>query len=83
MTVERYGGECGIAWKGGCENGEEKVVTPFLGLSSYYGSHSGEYNTLINNLVVADGAEFAIGDAIVYTFTSTNGPKGELKVAKK
>ena len=33
--------------------------------------------------VVADGAEFAIGDAIVYTFTSTNGPKGELKVAKK
>lgn len=42
-------------------NGEEKVVTPFLGLGSYYGSHGGEYNTLINNLVVADGAELTIG----------------------
>lgn len=27
--------------------------------------------------------EIAAGDAIVYTFTSNNGPKGELKVAKK
>ena len=39
----------------------DTVKTPFLGLSSYYGSHSGEYNTVIRNIEVGEGATLTIG----------------------
>lgn len=41
--------------------GEEKVVTPYLGLGSYYGNNGGEYNTVIRNIEVGEGAELTIG----------------------
>lgn len=40
--------------------GQDKVVTPYLGLASYYGSHNGEYNTVVK-VAVGENDQLTIG----------------------